>query len=275
MNRNSENPKPTSKGGPATDTATSNTDSDSISPNELTAGTLPDTKPAKASKADDENMLVNILLNVVIPTLILMKLSGENALGPTWGIVAALSFPIGYGIYHFKKSEKVNVFSVIGVISIFLTGGMSLLKLDPKYIAIKEAAIPALIGIATLISIKTRYPLVKVFLYNDKVLQIEQVDQALHEQGNYARFQRALVQSSFLLACAFFLSAFLNYFLAVYILKSPPGTEAYNNELGRMTALSYPVIVLPSMIVTMGAFYYIFKKIRQLTGLELEQIFRV
>ena len=238
--------------------------------------TLSEDTAISTSKAPpDENMLVNILLNVVVPTLILMKLSGDKWLGPTWGIVVALAFPIGYGIYHFKKSEKVNVFSVIGVVSIFLTGGMSLLKLDPKYIAIKEAAIPALIGIATLISIKTRFPLVKVFLYNDKVMQIDKVDEALAARGNTLSFQRALVHSSIMLACAFFLSAFLNYVLAVYILQSPPGTEAYNNELGKMTALSYPVIVLPSMIVTIGAFFYMFKQIRKLTGLELEQIFRV
>src|SRR5690606_41414891 len=61
-------------------------------------------------------------------------------------IVFALAFPIGYGLWDLRQSGKINPFSVLGVVSVFLTGGISLLELDPQYIAIKEAAIPAIIG---------------------------------------------------------------------------------------------------------------------------------
>ena len=79
------------------------------------------------------------------------------------------------------------------------------------------------------------------------------VDAALDRYGNRARFDRTLNVASWLLASSFFLSAVLNFVLAKLIVKSPAGSVAFNEELGRMTALSYPVIALPSMIVMMGA----------------------
>ena len=63
-----------------------------------------------------------------------------------------------------------------------------------------------------------------------------------------------------------------NYALAKMIVKSDSGTEAFNNELGRMTLLSYPVIAIPSMIMMLAIFYYIWRTIRQLTDLKLEQV---
>jgi hypothetical protein len=62
--------------------------------------------------------------------------------------------------------------------------------------------------------------------------------------------------------------------LAKLIVKSQPGTTAFNEELGRMTALSYPVIVVPSMIIMIAALWYLFHRIKQLTDLDLEQILK-
>lgn len=219
-----------------------------------------------------ESLLLNLLLNIIIPTLILTKLSGADMLGTQWAIVVALAFPIIYGLNDFRRSGKINLFSGLGVLSIFLTGGISLLELDPQYIVIKEAGIPALFGIITLISLKTRFPLVKTFLYNDKILQVHKVSEALQRTGNELAFAQALKVASYVVAMSFFLSSFLNYALAKYLLVSPPGTEAFNAELGKMTALSFPVIAVPATLVMMGALLYLFSRIKSLTQLELEDI---
>lgn len=220
-----------------------------------------------------ENPFVNLLLNLVIPTVVLMKFSGESALGPTWGLVVALAFPITYGIFDFYRVRKVNLFSGLGVISVMLTGGISLLKLDPQYIAIKEAAIPAVLGLATLISMKTPYPIVKVFLFNDKLIQTSRINDALSSRGNEAAFNRTLNTASYMIAGSFCLSSVLNYVLAKWVVVSAPGTEAYNSELGKMTALSFPVIMVPSMIILLAALFYLAYQVKRLTGLELEDVF--
>jgi hypothetical protein len=224
-------------------------------------------KPAKK-----ENLLVNLLINIVIPTVILSKFSGEDALGVKWAIIIALAFPISYGLMDIKRSGKFNLFSALGVFSIAMTGGMALLKLPPEYIIFKEAAIPALFAIITLGSLKTRYPLVKTFLYNDKIMQVDKVAAALDDKGTHSDFDKALVNASYLMALSFVVSSILNYILAKVILVSPPGTEAFNAELGKMNALSFPVIAVPATIVMMFALFYLFKKIKTLTQLDLEDI---
>lgn len=219
-----------------------------------------------------ENLFLNLLLNIIIPTFILMKGSGEDYLGPTWGLLVALAFPVGYGLYDYSKTRKINFFSALGVISVMLTGGISLLKLPPQYMAVKEAAIPGLLGLATLGSLYTRYPLVRTFLYNDKIMQVDKVHAALEKFGNIAAFERVLKFASYMLAGSFFLSSILNYVLAKVVLVSQPGTEAYNAELGKMTALSFPVITIPSMIVMIIALFYLFRNITRLTHLKWEEI---
>jgi hypothetical protein len=77
---------------------------------------------------------------------------------------------------------------------------------------------------------------------------------------------------TYLVASSFFLSSALNYLLAKIIVKSPPGTTAFSEELGRMTAWSYPVIVIPSMIVLFAAVWFLFSQLKKLTHLPLDDL---
>ncbi|WP_295799564.1 VC0807 family protein [uncultured Microbulbifer sp.] len=241
--------------------------------NSTTSTDLPsDAQAAQSQKPHKESLLGNLLLNIVIPTLILTKLSGDDWLGTKWAIVVALSFPVIYGLRDLKRSGKVNFFSALGVISILLTGGMSLLELEAKYIAIKEAAIPGLLGIATIASLRTRWPLVRTLIYNERILDTAKIARALETRGNTGLFERTLQHASWMIAGSFFVSSALNYLLAEVLLKSPPGTEAFNEELGKMTALSFPVIALPATIILMLVLVFLFRRIGKLTGLKLEEI---
>lgn len=219
-----------------------------------------------------ENPLLNILINIAAPTFILMKFSGEDTLGPTWGLIVALAFPLSYGIYEFILNKKINFFSGLGVFSTLLTGGIALMKLPAEYIAIKEAAIPGIFALVTLLSLKTKYPLVKTFLYNDAILQTDKVARALSENNNTQAFEKALKNASILMALSFMLSSALNYALAKFLLVSPPGSEAFNIELGKMNFWSFPIIAVPATLVMAYALYYIFKEIKTLTALSLDDI---
>lgn len=218
----------------------------------------------------NSNFFGNMAFNIVIPVVIMSYASAEDYLGPAWSIVAALSFPIGYGLWDLKDSGKVNMFSVLGIISVVLTGGISLLKLPAEYIAIKEAAIPALIGLAVLITQFTEKPLVKLLILNDQIINWPHLNEVLDHQGKRRQFDKKVAISSYIVASSFFLSSALNYILAKVILVSEPGTTAYTEELGRMTALSYPVIVIPSMVLLIAALWYLFAQIRKITGEDLD-----
>ncbi len=214
----------------------------------------------------------NLLFNIVIPVVILTKFSEESALGPAWSIVVALAFPVAYGLWEMKQTGKLNGFSVLGVISVLLTGGISLLHLDPKYIAIKEAAIPGFIGLAVLVSQKSHRSVVKMLIFNDQIIQIESVYEALKRHNTESLFEKKMSIVTYMVASSFFLSSFLNYVLAKIVLQSSPGTAEFSAELGRMTALSYPVIVIPSMIVLIAALWFLIIQLKSLTKLSLEEL---
>lgn len=220
-----------------------------------------------------ESPLLNLVINIVIPSVILLKFSGEEYLGPVKGLIVALAFPVGYGAYEFIKVKKWNIFSILGFVSILLTGVLGLLAADAQWIAIKEAAVPFIIGLAVLISMKTSYPLVRKLLFNEQILNVDKINENLYQKGNIKRFEQKLNRSSYLLAGSFFFSAFLNYGLAEYLLVSQPGTASFNEELGQMTALSFPVIALPSTIIMLLILWYLIKNIKTLSGLEFKELF--
>ena len=171
-----------------------------------------------------------------------------------------------------RISGKLNFFSGLGVVSVSLTGGISLLEMDAIYIAIKEASIPGILGIATLLSLKTSQPLIHTFIFNDKVFDVCRINRALETNNCQAKFDQLLINASWILAGSFFLSSLLNYLLAIILLTAEPGTVSFNQQLGKMTALSFPVIALPAMTVMMGNIFYLFRGIKKLTGLDLESI---
>lgn len=228
---------------------------------------MPTTPPKK------ENLLINLVCNLVVPTYAFMKLSSENRLGPLWGGLVALAFPLSYGVYDFFRRRKANFISVIGVLSVLLAGGLLVGKAGGFWFAVKDGALPLLIGGAVLVSLRTKNPLVHELLYNDQVIDVRRVDAALAERGQQPAFARLLVHTSVWLGGAFVVSAGLNFCLARYLLKSPAGTPEFNAELGRMHVLSWPVIVLPSMVVMMVLFWRLVTGLKKLTGLTTDEIF--
>ena len=215
------------------------------------------------------NPLLELLINIVIPSVILMKWSRPQDLGAVNALLAALAFPLAWGARDLLQRRKLNLFAALGIISILLTGGIGLLQLDTQWLAIKEVAIPGLIGLGVVVSAHTRYPLVRVLLFSPALMNVERIQQSLGQRGNGDAFEARLKAATWMLGGSFFFSAAMNYALATWIVVSPAGTTAFNEELGRLTLLSYPMIALPSMLIMMAVLYYLARTIRELTGLKL------
>lgn len=216
--------------------------------------------------------MVDLLVSIIIPSAILMKLSGGDDLGASGALIAALAFPISWGLFELLKYKKFNFIAFLGLISVLLTGGIGLLQLDPQWLAIKEAAIPGLIGIAVLISTYTRYPLIKTLLYNPGIINTGKIQQKLNDFNNRKIFENRLQNATYWLSATFLFSAVMNYVLARWIVISPAGSAAFNEELGQMTLLSYPVIAIPSTIMMMAIFYFLWRTIHGMTGLTMDEI---
>lgn len=223
-------------------------------------------------KASVPSPLLNIIVNIVFPAIILNKLSGPEKLGPFYAMLLALSLPVLYGAWEFMTTRHHNFVSILGFVSILLTGGLGLLQVDGVWFAAKEASIPGIIAVVTIGSMWTSKPLVKIMIYNDRVINTAKVEEALDRRGNRKEFSDLMIKTTLILALSFVISAALNFFLAIWVLKAPAGTPEFNEQLAKMTTLSYPVIVIPSLVVMMLAVWMLIRGLRRLTGLEMDQI---
>jgi len=226
------------------------------------------TQPAKP------NPLFEIVVTIIVPAVILMQLSGDSRLGAMRALLLALAFPVGWGVWDGWRRRKLNWLSVLGVVSTLLTGGIGLLKLDPQWLAVKEAAIPGLIGLVVLGSNWTSWPLIRVLVFNPTLFDVDRVQAALEARRNVVPFELRLRTGTMLLAGTFFFSSVMNYLLARWVVTSPAGTEAFNEELGRLTLLSYPVIAVPSMLMMMALLFWLARGAKALTGLDLGDMLR-
>ncbi len=225
-----------------------------------------------ATPPQKENLLLNLACNAAAPSFILTKGAKLLHLEPKVALVVALSFPLAYGIYDLIKRRNFNFLAALGFVSTLATGGLGLLKLAPFWFAVKEAVVPTLIGLTVVVSQWTKKPLVRTMLFNDQVIDVPRVEAALEAKGQKPAFLKLLKDSSWLLASSFVISAILNFGLARVLIKSLPDTPEFNAELGRMTLWSWPVIVVPSMVIMVIALWRLLKGLERLSGLTLDEI---
>lgn len=221
-----------------------------------------------------ESLLLNLICNIALPTLLLTVFSKDKYLGPLWGLIVAVLFPIGYGVWDFATRKKMNFISIIGFVSVLLSGGFGLLKVDGFWFAVKDAAMPIVIGLSVILSLRSKEPLVHELLFNEQVIDIPRVDAALAERNARPAFERLMVRASYALAATFFASAAINFATARWLIRSAPGTEAFNAELGKMHTIGMVVMAVPAMIMMMLVLWRLISGIQKLTGLDTDSIFK-
>lgn len=232
----------------------------------------PNVGAAPRTRPKPENLFLNVACNILLPGLILAKLSADDRLGPLLALGVGLAFPLGYGLYDLAVRRKWNFFSIVGFSSTAVTGGFALMQLDGFWFAVKEASVPALFGVAVLATLGTKRPLVREILLNESVFDVQRLDEGLAARGTRAEFDGLLRASTVWISGGFAVSAVLNFALARVLLTSPAGTAEFTAELGRMTWLSWPVIALPSMLLTMWIVWRLLAGIHELTGLDVEEL---
>ena len=244
-----------------------------------------------------ENPIANIALNVLLPVLALSHLSKDPKfqpeekfyhLGPMVGMLIALALPLGYGAWFLIKHRKLNFFSGLGIISVLLTGGLTLFlwKEDgsvdssaPILFGLKEASIPFVLGVAILASHWTKTPLLNTFLYNDSIFDIKKIENVVDKKDQRASYRKLLLNCSIIFAASFLVSTVLNFFLAKFFLSpdkvdynAENARDLYNGAVGKITGWGFLVIGLPAMVFMISCFFYLIRGLRSLTGLENEEI---
>lgn len=228
--------------------------------------------PMTTNQTESGQMLKNIIFTVIIPSLILSKLSTEDRLGPTTAFLVALSFPLLFGMRDIISKRKANFFAIFGLLNVGITGGFGLLQMDGIWFAVKEAAFPLVLGLGVILSQWTKSPIIHSLILNESIFDLPKIKGRLEQHNRVLEFNQLTSRVTWLFAGSFFLSAALNFGLARYVLRSPTGTPEFNAELGQMTALSLPVISLPVIIFTLAVFWHLFSQLSKLTMLPKEEL---
>jgi hypothetical protein len=246
-----------------------------------------------------EHPLANILINVIVPVVILSFLSKDPALqeklgkiahpwhlGPLKAMLLALLLPLGYGAWHFLKTRKGNFFSALGLISVLLSGGLTLYLWNQNgtvkpnaglLFGIKEALIPLVLGIAILTSHRSASPLIRVFLYNDSIFDIPKIEARIAEIAAQDAYNRLLFGATKLFAASFFLSSLMNLGLAQWLFRGFEATaidalENYNAIIAKITGWGFAVIGVPILVFLFFTLRRLLKGLRTLTGFKDEEL---
>jgi hypothetical protein len=246
-------------------------------------------------KTAQEHPLANILINVIIPVLILSYLSKDPDLqaklgkiakpwhiGPLKAMILALFLPLGYGVWHFVKTRKGNFFSALGLISVLLSGGLTLYLWNANgtvkpnagiLFGLKEGLIPLVLGVAILTSHRSSTPLIRVFLYNDTIFDIPKIERRIAEISAEREYQNLLLGATKLFAASFFISAVMNLVLAQWFFRGFDSTaidalETYNAIVARLTGWGFAVIGVPILIFLFFTLKRLLKGLGALTGMK-------
>ncbi len=229
-----------------------------------------------------ENPLINLLANILIPVFILNKTSlfpGENK--AFWALLAALIFPLTYGLWDFFKNSKTNYFSILGIANTLITGLLAVFQLDGFWFAIKEAAMPAILGIGVYISTIKNKPFFKTFISMSGFLKMDLIEAKAFEQNKTTQVHNSYIKANNFFAASFFLSSILNFVLALYIFSPAPLKASdedkaiiLNSQISQMTWLGMVAIGLPMMIFLAFTLFQLFKDLKKHTGLSQEELIK-
>ena len=144
------------------------------------------------------------------------------------------------------REGRPSALSMVSLVSVTLSGGVGLLALDPRWFAVKEAAVPALLGLAMMASSGTRFAVVSVIL--DRILDPERTRAALERTGGGPAFARVTRRATIEMGLVMVGSGIASFLLARWLVVSPAGTDAFAAELGRYTFVSFPAVTVPVLL---------------------------
>ncbi len=217
--------------------------------------------------------LLDLLLTVVLPSAALEYLSAADRLGPFWALVVASLLPLGFGVYCWVTKAGLNLFSVLGLVAVIVTGGLGLLKLSAFWFGIKEIAVPVLIGIAFPLSHRWDKPIIGSMLFAPHLINERALRAALDTPEKKTAFERLLFRASLELGVSMLLSAGLNFALALYLIgNKEPGSEAYVKAIGTLNWGGTVIIGVPLLLAMFVVMIRFMRGVHTITGLEKDDL---
>lgn len=240
------------------------------------------TKTENQEAPKQSKLFMELIINLVIPSLLLSKAEGLiPGIDSVGLLLIALSFPFFYGAWDFFSNKHFNFIALLGLVNLLLTGGLGLLQLEGIYFAIKEAAVPFVIGVAVFWSSYSKQTLLEKLLFNDQVFKVQEIMAELAQRNNEETFHQGVKKINKLFSLSFMLSALINYVLAIRVFTEiPSGLDEtkrqviLNEQIAQMNWMGYVVTIVPSLLFLGYLFYLINKLLISTTEKKLTDFIR-
>jgi hypothetical protein len=210
--------------------------------------------------------------NVFLPIAILLLLSDESRLGPLNALLLAVLIPATYGIWELVRSRTINASSILGVVSVLMTGLIAIFELSTSLFPLKEAVIPIGFAVVLLVTNRMRFPVVKLLF--DMVQKRDLVERMVTEQGKASAYRKHTERSGMLWAGIMSLSGVLKFMLSSVIMTADPGTQEFNTQLATYGLVQIPTTMLLTMVLILSLIYSIAKGTGTIIGLSPTEVLR-
>lgn len=226
-----------------------------------------------------ENPLLNLAINIFLPVIILNK--GNHYLDPRWTLLIALMFPLGYGLQDYLRNGHKNYVSLLGMVNILLTGGLALMSLKGQWFAVKEASLPLVLGLMVLGSRWTKNPAARMMFCNPQVLNMDLITEKLTAFRRELDFQKLLETTTVFLSISFFISAAMNFWLAIGIftdidmsLEQAARDQILNEQIAKMTWMGFAVIAVPLMFFSAALVYFFLRRLSKIIDIPINNLLK-
>lgn len=218
-----------------------------------------------AQQKRPSNLILQLVLNFVLPLFVLTRLSTGSALDPTRSLMLALSFPIIYEFYNIIKNKTLSLISIFSIGGIILTASISLLELSVGWLAARRSATYIIFMTGILLADKLGYPMVDKFM--SQIFNMQKLKKSL--KGDEKALKKIFKKHTYMVALLFGGIALINYILTLISISSPLNTPEFNQQYASLRIKSIFFITLPLLMGIIIILWQVISSLEKLTGKDI------
>jgi hypothetical protein len=205
---------------------------------------------------------IDIIMGAVIPILILEWFSGPDRLGPIAAYVLAALVPVAWVFVDlFFVTKKFNfITSYVGFSSI-VGGLLTFWFVDGLLYAIKDT-----IGLLIRVlifggSVIIGKPILKYFFIQALNADTPAKEQSLNQLFKEPSVDRSFGTATWIVVIETAIAAVVNFYLNLYMVLAVFGTEAFNQQVAQVNAITRVALSVPSMLAFMVAMWIMYRAV--------------
>jgi hypothetical protein len=206
--------------------------------------------------------IVDIIMGAVIPIIILDRLSGPEQLGPIAAYVLAAMVPVAWVFVDlFFVTKKFNfITSYVGFSSI-VGGLLTFWFVDGLLYAIKDT-----IGLLIRVlifggSVVVGRPILKYFFIQALNADTPTKEQSLNDLFKEPSVDKSFRAATWIVVIETAIAAVINFYLNLQMVLAAFGTEAFNQQVAQVNAITRVALSVPSMLAFMIAMWIMYRAV--------------